>query len=58
MKYFIIVKLNKTPWPNFVFILEIQMKTVLDLNTIVLIENKQIDETNRLIRKSDPKYLS
>ena len=47
---FIISKSKDTLWSKFVLMLEIQMKTGLDPNKIVSIENKDIDETNRFIK--------
>ena len=47
---FIIEKSKKTFWSKFVLMLKIQMKTGLDPDKIVLIENKYIDETNRSIK--------
>ena len=47
---FIILKSKDTLWSKFVLMLGIQMKTGLDPNIIVSIENKDIDETNRSIK--------
>ena len=47
---FIILKSKDTLWSKFVLMLGIQMKTGLDPNKIVSIENKDIDETNRSIK--------
>ena len=47
---FITLKSKDTLWSKFVLMLGIQMKTGLDPNTIVSIENKDIDETNRSIK--------
>ena len=47
---FIILKSKDTLWSKFVLMLVIQMKTGLDPNIIVSIENKDIDETNRSIK--------
>ena len=47
---FITLKSKDTLWSKFVLMLGIQMKTGLDPNIIVSIENKDIDETNRSIK--------
>ena len=47
---FIKLKSKDTLWSKFVLMLRIKMKTGLDLNIIVSIENKDIDETNRSIK--------
>ena len=47
---FITLKSKDTLWSKFVLMLGIKMKTGLDPNIIVLIENKYIDETNRFIK--------
>ena len=47
---FIKLKSKDTLWSKFVLMLVIQMKTGLDPNIIVSIENKDIDETNRSIK--------
>ena len=50
---FIKLKSKDTLWSKFVLMLGIKMKTGLDPNIIVLIENKYIDETNRFIKLPD-----
>ena len=47
---FIILKSKDTIWSKFVLMLGIKMKTGLDPNIIVSIENKDIYETNRFIK--------
>ena len=50
---FIKLKSKDTFWSKFVLMLGIKMKTGLDPNIIVLIENKYIDEINRFIKLPD-----